>query len=75
MPWLLAAAVLVVYGLTLNHWVTLVNLVPVGEGFRLDLAAGSSTIPLSFLVTYPFHWLPTAQIPLALNVFSAVCAA
>ena len=31
--------------------------------------------PLLFLVTCPFRWLPAAQIPIALNVFSAVCAA
>ena len=31
--------------------------------------------PILFLVTYPFRWLPAPQIPLALNVFSAVCAA
>jgi hypothetical protein len=31
--------------------------------------------PAYWLVTYPLRWLPLKTIPLALNVFSAVCAA
>jgi tetratricopeptide (TPR) repeat protein len=31
--------------------------------------------PAYWLVTYPLRWLPLRTIPLALNVFSAVCAA
>ncbi len=31
--------------------------------------------PVTFLVTYPLRWLPATAIPLALNLFSAVCAA
>ncbi len=31
--------------------------------------------PLLCLLTLPFHWLPTAWVPLALNVFTAICAA
>ncbi len=61
---------LVVYWLTMNHWVTLLNL---GE-----VAAVSGWIwqpqifnPLTLLVTLPFRWLPAAHIPLALNLFSA----
>jgi len=74
LPWLLAAAMLAVYGLTLNHWVTLANLLPVAKvsGF---LWQPEYYNPLLFLFTYPFHWLPTAKIPIALNLFSAVCAA
>ena len=73
-PWLLALARLVVYGLTLNHWVTLANLVPVAKvsGFTWQPEFYN---PLLFLVTYPFHWLSPAKIPLALNLFSAVCGA
>src|ERR1035437_10387863 len=74
MPWLLALAMLAVYGLTLNHWVTLANLLPVAKisGFTWQPEFFS---PLTFLFTYPFRWLPPAKIPLALNLFSAVCAA
>ena len=73
-PWLLAVAMLGVYLLTLNHWVTLANLMPVARvsGFLWEPQLYS---PLLFLATYPFHWLPLAKIPLALNIFSAVCGA
>ncbi len=74
LPWLLAAAALAVYWLTLNNWVSLPNLEAVakisGWTWQPELIN-----PLLFLVTYPFRWLPTAQVPIALNVLSAVCAA
>src|ERR1700690_168726 len=74
LPWLLAAAVVVVYLLTLNHWVSLFNLTAVAETSGWDWQPELSQ-PVSFVVTYPFRWLSAAQIPMALNVFSAVCAA
>jgi len=74
LPWLLAVAMLVVYWFTLNRWVSPFNLNSVakvsGWTWQPELAN-----PLFFLATYPFRWLPTAQIPLALNFFAAVCAA
>jgi tetratricopeptide (TPR) repeat protein len=74
LPWLLAVAALVLYWFTLNRWVSLFNLAAVadisGWTWQPELAN-----PLLFLVTYPLRWLPTAQVPVALNVFSAVCAA
>jgi tetratricopeptide (TPR) repeat protein len=74
LPWLLAAAALAVYWFTLNRWVSLPNLEAVakisGWPWLPELVN-----PLLFLVTYPFRWLPTTQVPIALNVFSAVCAA
>ena len=74
LPWLLAAAALVVYWFTLNRWVSLPNLVAVskitGWAWQPELSN-----PLLFLVTCPFRWLPTPQIPIALNVLSAICAA
>ena len=74
LPWLLAAAALVIYWLTLNHWVSLLNLGVVaktsGWVWQPEFFG-----PLFFLITYPFHWLPAAHIPAALNLFSAVCAA
>jgi len=74
LPWLLAAAALVVYLVTLSHGVSLFNLTTVAKasGWTWEPEIYQ---PLSLAVTYPFHWLPVSQIPLALNVFSAVCAA
>src|SRR5580700_4893114 len=74
LPWLLGGVMLLVYWLTLNHWVTLLNLGPVAtvSGFVWYPQIYN---PLTFLVTLPFRWLPVAQVPLALNIFSAFCGA
>ncbi len=65
---------LVLYLVTLNHWVSLSSLHQVakvsGWIWQPELSA-----PAFWLVTYPFHWLPERAIPLALNLFSAICAA
>lgn len=74
LPWLLAAAMLLVYWLTLNHWVSALNLNSVakisGWTWQPEVLG-----PITFLVTYPLRWLPAAAVPLALNVFSSLCAA
>jgi tetratricopeptide (TPR) repeat protein len=74
LPWLLAAAAFAVYVLTLNHWVSLLNL---GEVARISGWAWQPDVynPVFYAATYPFHTLPVAQIPVALNIFSAICAA
>lgn len=74
LPWLVAAGGLALYLGTLNRWVSFTSLGPVartsGWLWQPELYA-----PLHWLVTYPFRWLPARAIPLALNVFSALCAA
>src|SRR5439155_3270099 len=74
LPWMIAAGVFLVYLVTLNHFVTFSSLFQVGRTagwlWQPELFA-----PLSWLVTYPFRWLPAEKVPLALNLFSAVCAA
>jgi hypothetical protein len=74
LPWLLAVAAFALYWFTLNRWASLSNLGYVAKisGWTWQVEI---TNPILFLVTYPFRWLPAPQIPLALNVFSAVCAA
>jgi tetratricopeptide (TPR) repeat protein len=74
LPWLLAAGMLLVYWLTLNRWVSLFNL---GAVARISGWTWQPEVlsPVTFLVTCPFRWLPAPAIPLALNLFSAVCAA
>lgn len=73
LPWLLALAMFAVYCVTLNRWVSPASLPSVTKisGWWLPEVLS----PLLFLVTYPFRWLPEAQIPFALNLFSALCAA
>ena len=74
LPWLLAGVMSTVYLLTLNHWVALGSLELVanvsGLSPRVELFG-----PVTYLVTWPFRWLPVAWIPPALNLFSAACAA
>ena len=61
-------------GSRLNRWVSPLNLDSVARisGWTWQREVLS---PILFLVTYPFRWLPATQIPLALNLFSAACAA
>lgn len=73
LPWALGAAMLALYVLTLGRWVTLANLQPFAQIAGLQWQP-VLTHPLFFLLTLPLKLLPTAAVPLALNVFSAVCA-
>jgi tetratricopeptide (TPR) repeat protein len=74
LPWLVAVVALVVYVFTLNPWVSFGSLPQVvkmsGWTWLPELSG-----PLYWLVTYPIRWLPAQAIPLALNVFTMVCAA
>jgi len=74
LPWLLAGLMLVVYWITLNHGISLFNLDPVARisGWTWQPEVVN---PVTYLVTWPFRWLPVASIPLALNGFSALLAA
>jgi tetratricopeptide (TPR) repeat protein len=74
LPWIVAGVALVLYLLTLNHWVTFGSLLQVarasGWTWQPELYG-----PLYWLVTLPIHWLPKTLIPIALNLFCAVCGA
>src|SRR5437588_3070567 len=74
LPWLVAAVAALLYLVTLNHWVSFSSLLPVGRVSGW-LWQPSLTEPLYWIVTYPFRWLPASFIPVALNLFSAACAA
>ncbi len=74
LPWILAVGCLLIYLLTLNHWVSF------GSLFQVAKASGWTwrpevSQPLNWLVTSVCHLLPPKLIPLVLNLFSAVCAA
>ena len=73
LPWLIAAAGLIFYLLTLNRWISATNISHVASrsGWVWGLEFDS---PLYYLLTYPFTWLPNAVRPLAFNLFSATCA-
>jgi tetratricopeptide (TPR) repeat protein len=74
LPWLVGAGGLLVYLMTLNPWISFLNLGAVTQvsGWSWQKEVGQ---PLTFAVLFPFRWLPERTIPLALNLFTAVCAA
>jgi len=65
---------LALYLITLDRRISLENLQQVSSLDNLTWLAELSRA-FSFLVTYPFHWLPAAWIPTAINLFAAICAA
>jgi tetratricopeptide (TPR) repeat protein len=73
LPWVVAAGALIVYLATLNHWVSFNSLLAVakvsGWTWQPEL-----TGPLYWALTLPLRWLPAQAIPLAVNLFSTVCA-
>ncbi|HTV39393.1 MAG TPA: tetratricopeptide repeat protein [Candidatus Sulfotelmatobacter sp.] len=74
LPWLIAAAMLLFYVLTLNHWVSLPNMRSVVAVSGWNWTPEFSS-PLFSLATMPLRLLPETAVPMALNLFSAVCAA
>jgi tetratricopeptide (TPR) repeat protein len=73
LPWIVGAGALVVFLLTLNQWINLRSLTVVSRvaGWDMELPA---IWPLFFTLTYPFRFLPASVQPIALNLFSLVCA-
>ena len=74
LPWLLAAILLVIYLFTLNHWVSTLNLPLIARTCGWIWQPELSN-PLVYLIILPFHALPAAAVPLALNIASALCGA
>lgn len=74
LPWLVAAVALVVYVLTLNHWVTVGSLPITAKVAAWDWDRTIAN-PLLYLATYPFRFFPASLQPVALNFFSALTAA
>ncbi|MCX6924498.1 MAG: hypothetical protein NT154_14970 [Verrucomicrobia bacterium] len=74
LPWLLAVVMAAVYLLTLNPWVSPESLALVARASgvtpRVELLG-----PITYVVIWPFRWLPPTWIPPALNLLSAACAA
>jgi tetratricopeptide (TPR) repeat protein len=74
LPWLAGAVGLLVYFASLNRWISFLNVGVVAQTSGW-LWRPQTNQPLLFALCYPFRWLPEPAIPLALNVFTAVCAA
>jgi thioredoxin-like negative regulator of GroEL len=79
--WPVVVAALVLYGLTLNHWVSLRSLPLMAQVTGWDwqpypLEWRTETMaPLFLVLTAPVRFLPAAWQPVVLNAFTAVCAA
>src|SRR5882762_9300480 len=73
LPWLVGAGGVLVYFVTLNHWISLLGLGTVARisGWAWRPETGR---PLALAVFSPFRCLPDAWIPLALNILTALCA-
>jgi tetratricopeptide (TPR) repeat protein len=74
LPWLVAAAVLVLYAITLNHWIAGHSSVTMARVLRWDWRPFIGS-PLYQLLTWPVHWLGDGARMLFLNAFSAVLGA
>ena len=75
LPWGVAGGALALYWFTLNHWVTLASLPVAAKVTGWDWWTPTIQSPLYLLVTYPVRFLPAGAQLVALNLFSAVCAA
>jgi tetratricopeptide (TPR) repeat protein len=73
LPWIVGAAALVVYLVTLNHSSTLAGISTlanaVGWEWRSNVVA-----PLHVILTFPARWLPAGLQLTCLNLIAAVCA-
>lgn len=80
-PCLVAGLALLLYAITVNHWVTLASLPWVAKVTGWDwhptflMWRPTFIAPLYYAVTYPFRLLPLSAQPIALNLLSAVLAA
>ena len=75
LPWLVATGTFILYLCTLNYWVSFGSLAHVARVSGWLAWQPDLTAPLFWLVTLPFRLLPASLIPVALNLFAALCAA
>lgn len=74
LPWILSAVTLVVFMVTVSRWVTVQSLSVVAQvgGWDNNLPVGA---PLLYLLTRPLALVPSAHLPLAGNLLTALLAA
>lgn len=74
LPWIISAVALVVFLFTLNQWINTRSLPIVAKVLGWDWTPPLG-LPLFYLLTLPFKILPQPIAPIALNAFTAICAA
>lgn len=74
LPWVTGLIALLLFLLTLNHWLSFTNMLQVAKvsGFSWQLEAFN---PIYFVVSLPLRLLPPQWAPLAVNFLAALCAA
>jgi len=75
LPWVVAVAAFALYLATISKWVTFASLPVVATVTGWNWWEPVLVKPLFHLLASPVRWLPAGAQPLALNFFSAVCAA
>jgi len=73
LPWLIGGGGLLIYLVTLNHWISPLSLGSVARtaGWLWQPEVGR---PLTLALFFPFRLLPDSWLPLALNLFTAILA-
>src|SRR5262245_21831340 len=74
LPWIAAGGGLLLYLLTLNHWINFSSLAAISKITGWDWRH-SYTGPGFYVITLPLILLPIWNKPIAFNLFSAVCGA
>ncbi len=74
LPWMVVVGAFVLYGLTVNHWVTLRSL-----GVAAKVTGWDWNLPLEwplfYTLTFPLRFLPSSIQLVGLNLFSVICSA
>lgn len=74
LPWVAAGGLFLIFLVTLNHWVNLRSLPVTARITGWDWTLPVQH-PLLYALTFPLRFFPAALQPLALNAFTALCAA
>lgn len=74
LPWLVAAAGLILYAVTLNRWVGFSSVEVVSKVAGWDWNS-MQLGPVTLILTAPIRWLPTSLQPIGLNALSALLGA
>ena len=73
LPWILAAAALVLYLITLSYWPTFNSVAALARVTGMDWRP-TYLAPIFFLVTLPIRWLPDSLQLVSLNLFTVTCS-
>ncbi|MEY2410180.1 MAG: hypothetical protein QOF48_2850 [Verrucomicrobiota bacterium] len=74
LPWMVGGAMMLVFLVTMNRWITPITAVALGKVAGWDWRP-NVVAPLHVLLTWPVRWLPAGIQLFALNFFEVACAA